>query len=404
MPTSWLATVTVVDFRRGHDPDLARLSGSVHRRLAELDRLREVLAERRGYRFGTLAEDAQRAVFRRHVNELRALAGQSQATAKRQEAEVEALVAMAAEYRSGQPITAEYLGELARRLPDFDPPMALPDDMAGVLAAAAVEAHPVVRAAHLLLTCADALHRAGAPTAGPPPFLRPLPWALASLSLMRSCYPPPALDRRLDVSAHATALGEPKDRLTASVLLLADLVTVSLRADLSRPAHGSGAPPPRSAPLAASLHRRILGYLRERRGPLSLVLRELDPDARAEVGTGSSDDSPSRDRCETAAARALFTAGPGCWWSSVDLDFSGGALRLLILVQDVGSPPTGVLAVTADAWLTTAEGAADVLDLACTDSVTLAPTDSVGERWPRVEAFVDDIVARAVGHLTRALH
>src|SRR5690606_2450751 len=68
---------------------------------------------------------------------------------------------------------------------------------------------------------------------------------------------------------------------------------------------------------------------------------------------------------------------------------------LLVAVHDVGDPPSGALAVTA--------GPAEVLDAASTDCVTLLPGDSAHERWPAVEAFVDDAVSRALDRLTRSL-
>ncbi|NYE49658.1 hypothetical protein HDA32_004778 [Spinactinospora alkalitolerans] len=414
--------------RRGHELAPTRFPLDVQRRLAALDRLREIWADHQTRRPGHLWADDRRRLFRRHVLELRALAGQGgvaspaaarmaaqgwdaaevdDALRERLRHEEQALVAMAADCRAGQPLTADYLGDLARTIPDFDEPVPAHQGTGEYLAeAAAVETHPVIRAAHLQLMCERALESAGQRTpAGPPLHHRPLPWAVASLSLMRSNYPPLIMDRRLAAPHDAArSRADEEARLAGLVCLLAELEIAALRGELSWAARASGQPPANTAPLATAIHRRLLEHLRHGAGSLRLVLRELDPGARAAVDAGDiGDDERHRGRLDAAAERAMFSRGPGCWWVSLDLTVADAALRLLLAVQDVGTPATGVLAVTADARLLTDESAADVLDLACTDCVTLIPTDSAGERWPAVEEFADDAISRAVNSLTRAL-
>ncbi|MDA0566169.1 hypothetical protein LG943_17875 [Streptomonospora sp. S1-112] len=525
---------------------------AVRRRLEALDRLRELWAERRRHGISSADPAAVRDGVRRRIEELRALAGRPPLPPERLRAEEDALVALAEDSRAGVRLNADYFDTLARAVPDFSPPLPAPERVGALLAeAAAVETHPLVRAAHLFLTCADALNGAPAPpppdaagprhgrdaaaplpagavghgvngavphgaggaaskaaetpggtpggaagaasgvltlpgvgdipvsTAaaapaaddpaappavrspgpgaaeappgppaprrgdGPPAHLRPLPWTVASLSLMRSDLPPPAIDRRAAPPAAAAAPGspaegtagrprDPLERLAAMVLLLADLETAALRAELSRPARLPGALRPDSSCLGRAVHRRVVNHLRLRCDSLRMVLRELDPAARTSVGSsteppadptagpgtgpgaentaaspgGAAAEAPGvpplAERRAAAARRALFTPGPNEWRASVDVDLADGALRLVVFVQEVGDPASGVLAVTADGWLTSDEGAVDVLDLGCADCVTLVPADAADDRWPEVEAFTDDVLARAVGHLTRA--
>ncbi|MBV2362086.1 hypothetical protein [Streptomonospora nanhaiensis] len=492
---------------------------AVHRRLAGLDRLRELWAERRRHGISSADPAAVRDGARRRIEELRALAGLPPLPPDRLRAEEDALVALADDSRAGVRLNADYFDTLVRAVPDFSPPLPAPERVGALLAeAAAIETHPLIRAAHLFLTCADALNGAPAPPpphavgplagprrgrdgadtplpagaagpgpdgaayrgaagaasgvltlpgvgdipvstaaaapaaddpaappavrspgpgdgaapagppaprrgGGPPAHLRPLPWVLASLSLMRSDLPPPAIDRRAaPPPAAAPAPGAsgadrahgPVERLSAMVLLLADLETAALRAELSRPARLPGALRPDSTCLGRAVHRRVVNHLRLRCDSLRMVLRELDPAARTSVGSSAEPEGPApgspgvpgvpptAERRAAAARRALFTPGPNEWRASVDVDLADGALRLLVLVQEVGDPASGVLAVTADGRLATGEGVVDVLDLGCADCVTLVPADAADDRWPEVEAFADDVLSRAVGHLTRA--
>ncbi|GAB3457032.1 hypothetical protein GCM10027570_39150 [Streptomonospora sediminis] len=507
--------------QRGRTLGPERFSDTVRRRLANLDRLREVWTERRCYGRSGNDPAVDRASARWRVETLRLLAGADNRPAETLAAEEDAFLAMAADCRSGVRLTPEYFEALAHGVPDFAPPLPAPSGIGEVLAeAAAVETHPVIRAAHLFLTCSDALESgpAGNPgadpvngtpadTDGPPPHLRPLPWWLAALSLMRSDLPPPAIDRRCPPAPEPTAPapppppgvaappGEPApspvgppsaatvpapraadDRLTAFVLQLADLEAAALRWELSRPTRNPATARKDRGRLAAAVHRRIVEHLRVRCASLRLVLRELDPGSRAVVssstggpaftppggedrvpggsssrgffggttepgGTGATPETspssaaapssgrtadeptgdsatatttkpargPARDavapspgeRRDTAAQRALFTPGANEWQAALDVDLADGVLQLLVFVQEVGSAATGVLAVTADGRMTTDEGATDVLEPGCADCVTLVPTDGADDRWPEVEAFVDDVLSRSVGQLTQ---
>ncbi|MDA2815220.1 hypothetical protein O4J56_31550 [Nocardiopsis sp. RSe5-2] len=383
------------------------LPASLRRSLGRLDRL-HALGQQRCRTGPCEGADGLRRAVERHVRELRALAGQPGSPARRG-LDVDSLCAVAAEPPSGSPLTAGRLAALARRIPDFDPPAPAPPigTAAEAAQAAATETHPVVRAALLFQRTAEALGRRLEETgtaARPAPYLRPLPWALASLSLMRSDHPPLAADRRIGGRLDAAlAHGAPDDRTAALAELFADLQTAALRTRLSTPLRGRPDVPPPSALLASAVHRRILVHLRHRTGPLSQVLRELDPDASAGVEAADVAEGPRRDRCEAAAERALFVPGPGCRWAALGLRAAGASVELVVTVHDVGGPPTGALAVTASAVMDTPRGPEEVLDPACTDCVTLVPGDTAGDRWPCVEEFVDEAVSRTVDRLARTL-
>ncbi|CAM3540909.1 hypothetical protein NOGI109294_01535 [Nocardiopsis gilva] len=377
-----------------------RFPGPVRRRLADLDRLRDVCADHYRHTPGERAYEILRRGLRRHLRELRVLAGREDAGPDRLRADEDILLEMAAECRSGECLTPAYLADLTRRAPDFGMPPDLPEDAGKVLAeAATVETHPLIRAAHLFLTCEGELW----PDRPTPPPQHPLPWVLASLSLLRSNQPPLPMDRRLAGQlAAARSRPDPHERLIALIPIFADLMTAALRAEICRtpaatpPSHGP-------APLAGALHRRIQEHLRRRGDSLALVLRELDPTTRATHNAGDVSEGALAKRCDDAATRALFERGPDCWWSSVEIAVADAVLRLLVVVQQVGTPANGVLAVTADGVLACPEGPVDVLDLACTDCVTLIPTDCADERWPAVESFVDDVASRAIDRLTQAV-
>ncbi|GAA1757578.1 hypothetical protein GCM10009834_13870 [Streptomonospora arabica] len=476
--------------RRGRALAPESFPDAVRRRLGNLDRLREVWADNRRYGDRTDDPAVNRRSARRRIEELRRLADQDTAASDAIAAEEDAFLAVAQDCRSGVRLTPGYFEALARGAPDFGPPLPAPEGVGELLAeAAAVETHPVIRAAHLFATCTDAMMTGSARPAatgdsgaaapdrpGPPAHLRPLPWWLASLSLIRSDLPPPAIDSRcpLDLpsrsaaggampwpvaaggtpavpaptpdGAPASALrasaGTEDDRLTPLVLLLADLETAALRSELSRPSRVPTARRGESGRLAAAVHRRIVDHLRLRCAPLHLVLRELDPACRSVVSSstggpafatpsdpagggpsgsgaapspaGPADDSATATRTRTAAVpataersrdsarRALFSPGANEWHASLDVDLADGVLRLTVFVQEVGSSATGVLAVTADGRLNAEDGAMDVLEPGCADCVTLVPTDAADDRWPEVEAFVDDVLSRSIGQLARS--
>ncbi|PSK97100.1 hypothetical protein CLV63_109103 [Murinocardiopsis flavida] len=420
---------------RDHGLSPLQFPADIRGRLVEVDRLREVWAARRRRRTDDERAEDQRRGFRRHIVELRAAAGLGAVPApaarravwsladlgpgdsalrERLRAEEDALAAMAADCRAGQVLDAAYLTRLAASIPDFG--AAGPRGVGDLAADTAVETHPLIRAAHLHVKCAEVLAAAGPPAdvsdgsgdsggaGGVPARLRPLPWALGSLALIRSDYAPLIMDHRL-AHRHAAALhlGDARLRLGAVVRLFTDLQTAALRADVSASAAAHKPVQGGSTALAGAVHRAIGDRLRRAADSTALVLRTLDGSARASVRAGTADDGDTRERSDDAAERALFHRGPGCWWASLELAVSDAALRVLVAVQDVGSAVTGVLAVTADARLTTREGVGDALDLASTECVTLVPTDSAGERWPAIEVFVDDVLARAIERLTKAM-
>src|SRR5690606_26988340 len=161
------------------------------------------------------------------------------------------------------------------------------------------------------------------------------------------------------------------------------LVTGALRGELgrnpgARPAAGTPVPP-----LTAVTRRRVLDYVRSRRDPVALILRALDPGASATVSSGDGGAATARSGTEPLD-RALFTPGAAHWWTCLELVVGDASLMLYVLVQDVGSPPSGVLAVTANASLVTPEGVRETLEMSRSDSVTVMPTDCVDDRWPQI--------------------
>ncbi|WP_141921688.1 hypothetical protein [Haloactinospora alba] len=382
------------------------LAADTSRELAKLDRLRDVWAEHRRPHPPDRPDEARHALIQRHARELRALAGHTATPVEQLRADEEALATTAADCRAVQELTPTYLHLLAQRFPGFDHPAPWsPEAGERIADAARIEAHPVVRAAHVFLACAAEL----APAApeqdrpGPPQHWRhPLPWALASLSLLRSNYPPLALDHRLASELHDAASGtDHTRRVSGLVPVLAGMEAAALRKELGCSVPGGKYRPPRTEPLAAAVHRRVQEHVTSRSGYLALVLRELDTTARVTSEAGSAEEAPENLRCDDAAARALVSRGPVCRWVSVDLTMADGTVRMLVAVQDVGTPATGVLAVTAGAWLATGGSETDILDLACTRCVTLIPTDTAGERWPEVERFVDTVVDTTADRLAR---
>ncbi|MEV2273979.1 hypothetical protein AB0I72_00205 [Nocardiopsis sp. NPDC049922] len=330
----------------------------------------------------------------------------------------ELVVSTSEEGMSGQPVTVDYVEGLARRAAALpaDCPHRSPGPLGTAEArrlagAAAVPAHPVVRAAHVYAECVDVLRRLrAAETAEPgtetggraaddgdPPWA--LPWILTSLVLQRAdhpplfpdprCFPPPSEER------------DPAARFAELVHHFARLVTSALRDELCwAPA---SVPPPRAhiPPLASVTCRRIQDYVRSRRTSLALILQALDPRARTTVRTGGSDDAPEDATAPAPAARTVLTPGAAHWWTALELVVGDASLTLFVVVQEVGRPTTGVLAVTADARLTTPEGVRDALDMSGPESVTVMPSDCVDDRWPQMRDLVDEAVSRAMNVLTR---
>ncbi|GAA1468769.1 hypothetical protein NE857_28210 [Nocardiopsis exhalans] len=319
---------------------------------------------------------------------------------------------------SGEPMTAPHIAALAGRVaelpageiaegvsvPRAPRPLRIvlssahADDLAR---AATIPAHPVVRAAHTYAECVRVLaeaageESAGAESSGAhgphgstgPPGA--LPWVLASRVLQRADFPPLLLDPGAPPPDPCTER-DPGERLAILVAHFARLVTGALRGELgwSR----TEGPPAQSPvpPLTAVTRRRVLEYVRSRREPVALILRALAPGASATVTSGDGVDGAD--------------TGEGCssrWWTCLELVVGEVSLALYVIVQDVGSPPCGVLAVTANARLVTPEGVRQTLEMSRSDSVTVMPTDCVDDRWPQVRDLVDEAVSRSMNELTR---
>src|SRR5690606_19034188 len=297
-----------------------------------------------------------------------------------------------------------YLDGVARSLTGRSAP-GLGERLAACLAeATAVWTHPVVRAA-LVYLCAERALPADGGAEPPAPGTDPLPWAVASLALMRANHPPLTADhRRVSVRLPRQRAPQPQERLVQLVRLFAELQVAVMRGELSWAAADVGGSVEHGRALARAVHRRLLEYLRRRAPALAMLLRELDPATRVRVTSGDTADvGEHRSRMDLAADRALLARGGPSWWVCLEADCTDSTLRLLLTVRGVGAPATGVLAVTADALVDSPGGVEDALDLASTDCVTLLSSDSVDERWPEVAALSDESISRAVNRLTSVM-
>ncbi|WP_232831920.1 hypothetical protein [Nocardiopsis sp. FIRDI 009] len=385
---------------------LNRLPGRVRDELTDVDRLRSIWTRHRHGQPRDARAAARRALIRRRVLDL----GGAPALE-------DLVVSTSEEGMSGQPISADYVRELARRTAGLptdcasrSPDRPLGEEEARRLAeAAVVPAHPVIRAAYTFAECVSVLRgldtaeegadRGAEGADGDPPWV--LPWILASLVLQRADYPPlPPVPRAFPPPSDGR---DHDDRFVALVHRFARLVTGALRDELCwAPA---SVPPPRERipPLASVTCRRIQDYVRSRQPSLSLILQSLDPDARTVVRSGGFDDNEEEtsDTAPVPASRTVLTPGAAHWWTVLEMVVGDASLTLFVVVQEVGRPHTGVLAVTADARLTTPDGVRDVLDISGADSATVMPTDCVDERWPQIRDLVDEAVSRAMNALTR---
>lgn len=364
------------------------IEGHLRPDLDDLDRQRAVWAEHRGSREERAR--ARRELARRRSYDL----GGGPALA-------EFLEATASEEMSGRAITSGYVAELAERATSLPGPgigrcPRLPEaHAADVARAASAPGHPVVRAVHTYVTCVDALREAAPEKAGGDPGWV-LPWVLASLVLQRADFPPLVPDP--GVPACTGVRGARQIDLCARHL--ARLVATSLRTELSRSPSRPGAARVSAPPLAAAIHRRALDHLRERRGPLLQVLGSLDTNARADVHAGSAPQVPQA--VPAPPERSLLTPGADHWWGCLSLVVGEAALELYVIVQEVGPTSAGVLAVTADARLTTGEGVHEAPLMADVDGVTVMPNDSADDRRPLIRDLIDDALSRAMDQLTRA--
>lgn len=363
------------------------IEGHLRPDLDDLDKLRAVWAEHRGSR-------EERARARRELAHRRSYElGGGPALA-------ELLEATASEEMSGRAITSGYVAELAERATSLPGPATVrcprlaAAHAADIAWAASAPGHPVVRAVHTYVTCVEALREAAPDRAGGDPGWV-LPWVLASLVLQRADFPPLVPDPGMPA---CTGAGGAR-RIGLCARHLARLVAASLRTELSRAPSRPSEARASAPPLAAAVHRRALDHLRERRGPLLQVLGSLDTDARADVHVGAS----QVPQAVTAPPeRALLTPGGDHWWACLVLVMGEAALELYVIVQEVGPTSTGVLAVTADARLTTGEGVREVPLTADVDGVTVMPNDSADDRRPLISDLIDEAVSRAMDQLTRS--
>ncbi|WP_028648432.1 hypothetical protein [Nocardiopsis sp. CNT312] len=370
------------------------LPARVRDELTDVDRLRTIWAGQRDGRPREARAAARQELVHRRVRELGGGPGL-----------VEAVLSVSREGMAGQPVCADYvmqLSALAAALPT-DRACRVPErrldwnESRNLAEAAELPAHPVVRAAHVLAGCADLLGATGTSPDDGLPWV--LPWMLASAVLQRACYPP-LLPDPLALRPPVT-VREPGERLAGLVHHVARLATGTLRDELCWvPAE---VPEPRGSrpPLASVTCRRIEAYVRSRGEALDLMLRAMDPRAGTTVRSGGSGDAPRQDPGSAPASRTVLTPGAAHWWTSLELVAGDASLTLFVVVQEVGRPETGVLAVTADGRLTTPEGVRDTLDMSRADSVTVIPTDSVDERWPEIRDLVDEAVSRSMNALTR---
>lgn len=369
--------------------DPARLPDSVRDELTDVDRLRRIWSGHRQAQPRQAREDARRSLLRARIGE----AGVGGALA-------DLLAATLEEGMAGRALTPGYAAELAglvHSLPDpgpFRSPRAPlePEHARAVADPAAVPGHPLVRAAHTYTGTLAALTALDGGRERP----RLLPWLAAAVVLRRADLPPLP-----PVHPDPAASADPGDRLSATVSALARAVTAALRDELSWTPPGTP-PPPREpvSPLASVTRRRVMEHLRSHRESVGLILRGLDPGARAVVRSGGFDTGAGADG-PSEAGRAVLTPGAAHWWTALELLVDDATLSLVVVVQEIGRPRTGVLAVTVDGRLTTPDGVRDLPGIAAAEGVTVMPTDCVDDRWPRIADLIDEGVSLALGELTR---
>jgi prophage maintenance system killer protein len=148
--------------------------------------------------------------------------------------------------------------------------------------------------------------------------------------------------------------------------------------------------------LAAKTHGMIGGYLEGQRRELEASLHDVDSLSRAAIFSATPPEERAlwwrRQLIKAAQAADFYTnLADGTWWVQLRLDALGDRLRYLAAVQKVGHGETGFLAVTVYAELAHPESdeaqpvAEPVLQLGPIDSVALAYSDDLAERWPEVE-------------------
>ncbi|WP_306366276.1 hypothetical protein [Nocardiopsis sp. CC223A] len=370
--------------------DPARLPDRVRDELTDVDRLRRIWSGHRQTQPRQAREAARRSLVRSRIEG----AGVGGALA-------EFLESTLADGMGGRALGPEYVLELADRVHSLPAPgafrapgtpLAAYGHARVVSAPAAVPGHPLIRAAHTYAETLAVVTELDDGNEAP----RLLPWLAAALVLRRSDFPPLP-----PVHPPASTDPDPDERLAPTVSALARAVTAALRDELSwTPPESVPDPGEPVPPLAAVTSRRVTEHLRSHRESVGLILRGLDPAARAAVRTGGCDAGVGAEGL-SEAGRAVLTPGAAHWWTTLELLVDDVTLSLVVVVQEIGRPRTGVLAVTVDGRLTDPDGVRDLPGISGTEGVTLMPTDCVDDRWPRIRDLVDEGVSLALGELTR---
>ena len=373
--------------------DLDRAPSLVHQELMDVDRLRDIWAQHRRSQSQEVREAAWEELAHRRVREWGA-----------GPALEELMVSLAADGAAGRPITAAFVVQLSERISDLTSdsssrPRRHPLDSEQALRvarAAAVPVHPVVRAAHTYAECVTVLDEREPPDeAGT--HVWALPWVLAALTLRRADFPPLLPDT---LSPPPWVGLGPDERLVELSRHFARMTTGALLEELSWTSEPAAEPHTPASPLATVVRRRVLDYVRSCRESVALILKALDPEARTSVYSGGSDGAePGTMASEVAGT--LLTPGAAHWWTALELSADRASLRLFVVIQEVGRPNTGVLAVTAHARITTPDGTRDALGMSEADNVAVMPTDGADDRWPQIHGLVDEAVSRAMNTLTR---
>jgi hypothetical protein len=290
-------------------------------------------------------------------------------------------------------------------------------------------AHPVVRAAwlHHRFICIHPFEDGNGRVAR----------ALTLLVLLRAHYAPLVVDRR-ERRSYIAALDAANDGdLGDLIRFFARLEIASLQSTLTEPPRvlsRDAASAMRAAALrlrerdaaataekvsavrdlAARAHGMIGGYLEGQRRELEASLHEVDSLSRAAIFSAAPPDERAlwwrRQLIKAAQAADFYTnLADGTWWVQLRLDALGDRLRYLAAVQKVGYGETGFLAVTVYAELAhpgpdeVQPVAEPVLHLGPIDSVALAYTDDLAERWPEVEDLLRRTLLDATEYLIEGL-
>ncbi|MFS8522885.1 MAG: Fic family protein [Micromonosporaceae bacterium] len=167
--------------------------------------------------------------------------------------------------------------------------------------------------------------------------------------------------------------------------------------------------------LADGVLERVVAWLRRMAGTIETRLRDIDPNARADVVSAAPPDERSRwwrRQVFEAANSVDFYANihSGVWWARLRVTALGQTLRYLVFLQKVGRGETGVLSLTVYGETLgppagVEEGPqSDVAVVSTpTETVTWTYTDSVDTSWELVEEVLDATLAQAIARFTVAL-